>query len=56
MKVEGTTYKKPCALILNVENDYPLFATLENIFVVNSRILFYVTLLETLHYNEHLQA
>ena len=36
--------QKPCALLIGVENDYPLFGRLEDIF---TRILFYVTLLET---------
>lgn len=56
VKAEGITYQKPCALLVGVENDCPLFGSLEDIFIVNSRILLYVTSLETLCFNEHLQA
>ena len=56
MKAEGISYRKACALLIGVENNYPLFGRLEDIFVVNSRVLFYVTMLETEYFNDHLHA
>ena len=57
VKVDGISYQKPCALLIGFENDYPLFARVEdNIFIINDRIMFNVTTLETLCFNDHLQA
>ena len=56
VKHDGITYRKPCALIKGIENDYPTFARLENIFIIDSRILFHVTTLKTVKFNTHLHA
>ena len=56
VKIDNITYRKPSALLIGVENDYPLFGKLEQIFVVNNRVLFYITQLETLYFSDHPQA
>ena len=56
VKVDSVTYQKPSALLVGYTNDYPLFGRLEDIYIVNSMILFNVTLLQTLTFNDHLQA
>ena len=56
VKIDNISYQKPCALLIGVENDYPLFDRLEDIFVVNNRVLFHITQLETLYFDGHLQG
>ena len=56
MKTEGITYRPPCAVHIGVENDNPQFGRLDEIFVITTRILLNVTVLETVTFNEHLQA
>ena len=48
VKVSGVLYKKPCALLLRVKDDYPQFGKLKDIFVLNSaRITCFVQIIET---------
>ena len=54
VKANGILYQKPC--VLRVENDYPVFGKLENIYLVINRVLFHVAVLETRNFNKHLQA
>ena len=56
MIVENTIYRKPCVVLIGFENDYPLFGRVEDIFVVNCKILFHVTILKTEYFCNHLQA
>ena len=56
MKRDGILYQKPCAVLLRVENDQPVFGRLEEIFIVNNRILLHVSLLHTCTFDNHLQA
>ena len=45
MKVAGITYKKPCALLVGVEDESPQFGLLQGIYVVdNNRVVFRVRL------------
>ena len=47
VKIDDITYKKPCTLLLGVEDEYPQYGKLTNIYVVHERILFKVILLKT---------
>ena len=48
MKVGGILYKRPCVLLLGVDDDYPLFGRLREIFIFNSsRVFFYVDVMQT---------
>ena len=40
MKSDGLEYRKPCVLMVSVEDDDPVFARLEEIFVVSAEIYF----------------
>ena len=53
VKIDNISYQKPCALSIGVD---PLFGRLEDIFVVNNRVLFHITQLETLYFDGHLQG
>ena len=47
-------YKKPCALLIAVEDDYPQFGLLQGIYVVdNNRVLFRVRLCATEGFDSH---
>ena len=37
MNVDGTLYKKPCALVLDMVQDFPMFGNLMDIFILNSQ-------------------
>lgn len=54
--MDGILYQKPCALLLGVDDDYPLFGRLDDIFIIDNRFLFSVTLLNTLLFNHHYQG
>ena len=54
--MDGIVYQKPCALLLGLNDDYPLFARLDDIFIIDIRFLFSVTLLNTLLFNHHYQG
>ena len=56
VKVNSILYQKPCALLLRVEMDHPVFGNLEDIFVIDNRVLFQLSVLETSNFNVHLQA
>lgn len=55
MDVDGTLYKKPCAVLLkmNVDSELPSFGKVIHIFVVNSKVFFYVQVLDSLYYDFH---
>ena len=57
MKINGTLYKKPCALIHSVQNeDVPQFVELEDIIIIDNKPHFLVNLLSTEYFNEHFNA
>ena len=52
MKINGTLYKKPCAITHTLQNeDVPQFAKLEDIIVINNKPHFLVNLLTTENFN-----
>ena len=54
VEVDGTTYKEPCALVLNVDEEAPTFGNLVDIkfYVVDSvSVYFKVQLFDTIEYN-----
>ena len=55
VKIDDITYKKPCTL-LGVEDEYPQYGKLTNIYVVHERILFEVILLKTTSFISHFHA
>ncbi len=53
-KVNGQIYRSPCAVVLGVEEDYPLFAEFNNVFVLDrTRVVAHVNMLTTTHFNTH---
>ena len=57
MKVGGILYKRPCVLLLGVDDDYPLFGRLREIFILNSsRVFFYVDVMQTSLFLSHYHA
>ena len=52
-EIDGTLFKKPCALVLKMDKDIPTFGKLLDIYMVNSYVHFYVNVLETFNYLEH---
>ena len=34
VKVDGITYQKPSAVLLGVDDDYPLFSRLDDMFII----------------------
>ena len=54
MKYEGIRYSKPAVVILNVEDDYPQFGKIHNIFITsNNDIVLYVNLCNTVKFDTH---
>ena len=54
--IDGTMYKKPCALIIESENseeDYPTFAKVLDIYIVYSKVFFELQKYTTLEFNSH---
>ena len=48
VSIDGTLYKKSCALVLKMDEYYPLFGKLLDIFVVDcTQVYFQVQVLET---------
>ena len=58
MKSDGLEYRKPCVLMVSVEDDDPVFARLEEIFVVSAEIYFKVHMvMQTIvRYSVHFHA
>lgn len=57
VKKNGLLYKPSCAVVLRIENDYPLFGQVQNIYVVDSNDVFLsVKLLVTFDYYAHCHA
>ena len=55
--VEGITYKKDCALLLSIEDDYPVFGLLRDIFVLEgSQVVFHVKHFLTQTFSHHFHA
>ena len=53
----GMTYKKPCVLLLRVEDDYPQFGKLQDIYIVDgNRVVCDVKLYHTSNFLKHYHA
>ena len=49
-----TTYKKPCALVLGMRDEWPVFGKLDEVYVLNSNsVYFNIQPLETIEYSSH---
>lgn len=53
---EGTTYKKPCAVVIGTCGIHPQFGSIEDVLVNDEEILFTVKKYTTLYYSEHFNA
>lgn len=54
VKKDNILYKPSCVVILGVEDEYPLFGKVQDIYIVDSsRVYFCVRLLSTLEFNSH---
>ena len=48
LKASGVLYKRPCALLLGIEDEYPLFGKLEEVFVLDyNRIAYLIQVMTT---------
>ena len=56
IKIYGTLYKEPCALVVDVIDDLPQFGKLKDILVVDEEVYLHVQLLKTKKYSEHFHA
>lgn len=52
----GQKYKPSCIIITEVDNDYPKFAQIQHIFVANDKILFEVSVFDTISFCTHFHA
>lgn len=54
IRICGTLYKPSCVVVLGVEDDYPVFAEVKGLFVVNSlQPHFEIVKLKTIEFNSH---
>ena len=53
VKVGDILYKEPCALLVGVEEDDPVFGRLKSIYVVNDRIIFELNIFQTHYFHSH---
>ena len=53
IKIHGTLYKKPSAIIVGMANDLPVFGEIRDILVIKEEVYFHVNIFKTLLYNEH---
>ena len=57
VKVFGTTYKKPCAVVIGTTSGiHPLFGSIEDVLVNDEEVLFTVKKYTTLYYSEHFNS
>ena len=56
VKAEGLEYRKPCVLVVGVEDDDPVFARLEEIYVITSDVYFKVVMQSIVRYAAHFHA
>lgn len=57
VKVYGTIYKKPCAIVIGVtDHIHPQFGSIEDVLVNQEEVLFVVKKYTTLYYSEHFSA
>ena len=56
MKVFGTTYKKPCAVIGTMSSIHPQFGSIEDVLVNDEEVLFIIKKYTTLYYSEHFNS
>ena len=52
----GTTYKKPCAVVIGMSGIHPLFGSIEDVLVNDEEVLFTVKKYTTLYYSEHFNS
>lgn len=52
----GVKYKSPCVLIVGISEDEPVFACLEEIFLVSSDVYLKVCMLSIVQYSVHYHA
>ena len=57
MRKSNILYKPGCVVVLGIEHDYPIFGQIEDIYVVDSNIVYIrVKSLVTLSFNSHYHA
>ena len=49
----GVEFKKPCALLVEVVDEVPVFAKVNDLFVLDNRPVAHTTLHKTLSFNKH---
>ena len=52
-KLNGQVYKPPCAVVLGVEDDYPVFGQVDGIYAVESRLVAEVNVMTTAQFSVH---
>ena len=56
IKMRGQKYKSSCIVIMQIDDEVPKFAKIENIFIVNSKIVLEVNAFNTLSFCSHYHA
>ena len=57
VRVNETMYKPPCAVVLGVEDDDPVFGQVKQVYIVDSnRVVLYVQVMHTTGFNQHFHA
>jgi len=54
--MRGQKYKSSCIVIMQIDDEVPKFAKIENIFIVNSKIVLEVNAFNTLSFCSHYHA
>ena len=57
VEVCGTTYKKPCILVIESEDDFPVFGRLSSVYTLDhKKIIFSVQMLHTHSFDPHFHS
>ena len=56
VKVEGVEYRRPCAVIIGLDEEDPVFGCIEAIYVVASQVHFQVSVQTIVQYSSHFHA
>ena len=56
VEIDGTTYKKPCTLVVKMKDGVQVFGKLLEVYEVNQEHLLFVQLYNTQSFDHHLHA
>ena len=56
VEVDGTLYKKPCTLVVRMEDGVPIFGKLQEIYEVDSKYFYHLKVYDTQDFNHHFHS